>query len=223
MKGWFDFCFENPEKISPNHTALYFFILSHSNRLGWKKKVGLPSTMAKEAIGIKSYKTYIKTLNELVEFGFIEMLEKSKNQFSSNIIAIVNFTKAPTKALTKAMLKHVPKQCQSTYHSNASIIIPSTNIPINNYTNNNNGEILKECLQEAGWCEVICMQYKIDPEYLLSVLLDYCAHLFSIDEIKTDKKEFKMHFTNWIKKQDIIQHPASVATGTNQLQPKYDD
>lgn len=112
-RNWFDWCFENPEKISPSHSALYFFCIEHCNRLGWKEKFGLPTTMAKEAIGIRSYNTYIKTLNELVEFGFIKMIEKSKNQFSSNIIALSNFDKAVNKALDKALIKHKIKQRES--------------------------------------------------------------------------------------------------------------
>jgi len=98
-RKWFDWSFENPERINPNHTALYFFIIEHCNRLGWKEKFGLPTTMAKEAIGIRSYNTYINTLNDLVEFGFINLIEKSKNQYSSNIVALSNFDKAPDKAL----------------------------------------------------------------------------------------------------------------------------
>jgi hypothetical protein len=35
--------------------------------------------MAKEAIGIKCYKSYSKTLNDLVVWGFIEMLKKPKS------------------------------------------------------------------------------------------------------------------------------------------------
>jgi hypothetical protein len=113
-RNWFDWSFSNPELISPNHSALYFFIIEHCNRLGWKEKFGLPTTMAKEAIGIRSYNTYIKTLNDLVEFGFIKMIEKSKNQYSSNIIALSNFDKALDKALDKAMIKHTTKQSEST-------------------------------------------------------------------------------------------------------------
>lgn len=135
MKDWFDFCFENPESINTNHSALYFFILSHSNRLGWKKKFGLPTTMSMEAIGIKSYNTYIKTFNELSSFGCITVIEKSKNQYSSNIIALSKFNKATIKALDKATLKHMSKQGESTIQSNCSIIIPSTNTPINEDTN----------------------------------------------------------------------------------------
>jgi len=112
-RKWFNWTFENPERINPNHTALYFFIIEHCNRLGWKEKFGLPTTMAKEAIGIRSYNTYINTLNDLVEFGFIKLIEKSKNQYSSNIVALSNFDKAPDKALDKALIKHGTKQCES--------------------------------------------------------------------------------------------------------------
>jgi len=112
-RNLFDWSFENPEKINTNHIALYFFIIEHCNRLGWKEKFGLPTGMAKEAIGIRNYRTYINTLNDLIEFGFIKLIEKSKNQYSCNIIAIVKNTKAHTKALDKARSKHLQKQVQS--------------------------------------------------------------------------------------------------------------
>lgn len=109
-KDWFDFCYENPEKINPNHTAMYFFIIEHCNRLGWKEKFGLPMQMTKDAIGIKNYRTFSNTFNDLVEWGFIKLVEKSKNQYSANIVAIVKNAKAHTKALSKAMQKHLQKQ-----------------------------------------------------------------------------------------------------------------
>ena len=116
-RTFFDWCFENPEKISPTHIAMYFFIIEHCNRLGWKDKFGLPTVMVKDAIGIRNFRTYAKTLNDLVEWGFIIMIEKSKNQYSSNIIAIVAnakaHTKAPAKALDKAMQKQIQKQSNS--------------------------------------------------------------------------------------------------------------
>lgn len=131
-RAWWDWCFENPEKINPNHGALYFFIIEHCNRLGWKYKFGLPSGMAKEAIGIRNYRTYVKTFNDLVEWDFIKLLEKSKNQYSSNIICLslahVKNTKAHTKALSKASIKHVQKQVQSI----ATIIRPNTKYLIPN-------------------------------------------------------------------------------------------
>jgi len=113
-RNFCNWAFDNPEKVKPIHYAIYFFSIEHCNRLGWKDKFGLPSQMVMEAIGVKNWRTYSSGLNDLVEFGFIEMIETSKNQYSSNIIAIVNFTKAPTKALDKALSKHSTKHSQST-------------------------------------------------------------------------------------------------------------
>lgn len=129
-RKFFDWCFDNPDKVKPNHIALYFFALEHCNRLGWREKFGLPTEMAKSAIGIHSYNTYVKTLNDLVSWGFIKVLQKSKNQFSSNIIAISKFNKATTKALDKATIKHVIKQSESTEQSTGESI-DSINKPIN--------------------------------------------------------------------------------------------
>lgn len=113
-RQWFDFAFENPEKVSPTHAALYFFCIEHCNRLGWKENFGLPTSMAKEAIGIRNFRTYQNALDDLIEWGFIILVEKCKNQHSSNIIAIAKNTKTSakttTKALDKAMHKHAQKQ-----------------------------------------------------------------------------------------------------------------
>jgi hypothetical protein len=136
-RNFWDYAYENPELIKPNHCALYFFAIEHCNRLGWKQKFGLPSTMAMDAIGIKSHNTYSKTLNDLVEFGLITMIQHSKNQYSANIIAISKFDKAHDKALDRALIKHGAKQRESTIQSIDSIDIPInniTNLPINKIT-----------------------------------------------------------------------------------------
>ena len=133
MRNWFNWCFDNPDLINPNHTALYMFCIEHNNRMGWKTKYGLPTTMAMEAIGIKSYNTYKKTFDDLIKFKFIILIEKSQNQYSSNIIALSIFDKALDKALDKATAKHTTKQVrstiQSTGESNDSIDIHNTIIP----------------------------------------------------------------------------------------------
>jgi len=138
-RNFWDFSFDNPEKVKPNHIAIFSFAIEHCNRLGWKKKFGYPTTMAMDAIGIKSYGTYIKSLNELVEWGFIIMIEKSKNQYSANIIALSNNDKAHSKALDKAFVKHASKQDESTHQSIDSIdkqVYKDNNTPI--YINANN-------------------------------------------------------------------------------------
>lgn len=137
-RSWFDFCFENPELISPSHTAVYFFAIEHCNRLGWKQKFGFPTTMVMEAVGIKSYNTYKKILLDLVSFGFIKMIETSKNQYSANIIALSNFDKALNKSLDKALIKHNTKQVQSTKQSISSINKQETNNQLNKETKESN-------------------------------------------------------------------------------------
>lgn len=133
LRDFWDFTFDNPEKIKANHCALYCFIVEHCNRLGWKPKFGLPTTMAKDAIGIRSYNTYIETLSDLIDFGFIELVEKSRNQYSSNIIALSNFDKATSKALNKALIKHHTKQVVKQGESISTIDKPSTKYQIQVY------------------------------------------------------------------------------------------
>ena len=120
-RNFFDWCFENPEKISPNHIAIYFFALEHQNRLGGKDKFGFPTQMAMDALGIKKHQTYIKYFNELVEFGFFKLIQKSTNQYSANIISISFAMPKKGKALDKAFIKHRAKQTQSNGQSNSSI------------------------------------------------------------------------------------------------------
>lgn len=107
MRNFFSWSYENPEIVNTNVTAIYMFILDHHSRLGFKEKFGLPTVMTMEAVGIKNYKTYKYAMDILVEYGFIQVIEQSKNQYSSNVIAVVKNTKAHTNALGKATTKHV--------------------------------------------------------------------------------------------------------------------
>ena len=67
-------------------------------------------------MGVSSYNTYSKTLKDLVEFGFIIMVRKSKNQWSSNVIALSNIDEARDEArdapLDVALLEHVQQHEQ---------------------------------------------------------------------------------------------------------------
>ena len=134
-RSFWDFCFENPDKIKPTHIAIYSFAVEHCNRLGWKKKFGLPTSMVMEATGIKSYSVYKKHLDQLVEFGFIDMIELSRNQYSANIIALKENDKASIKALDKALIKHSSKQTESTSQSIITIDKQVNNSTIKQETN----------------------------------------------------------------------------------------
>jgi len=92
-----------------------------------------------EALGIKKHQTYIKAFNDLVKWGFINLIQKSKNQYSANIISIKNAIPKNGKALDKAFIKHGAKQMegigqstgQSTGQSKVHIVKPINKEPIN--------------------------------------------------------------------------------------------
>jgi hypothetical protein len=179
-RQWFDFCFLNPEKVKTNHTALYFFCIEHCNRLGWKDKYGLPTTMAMEALGIKSYNTYKNTLTDLVNWGFIEMVTRSKNQYSANIIALSKNDKALDKALDKAMSKHYTKQSESTIQSIDSIDKPINKEPLN---------------KEQG-----------NLSFLKPLILE-TANIFDVNEINNFKKFASItHFVETLHKTNRIEY-----------------
>jgi len=118
---FWDFAFENPEKISPNHAAIFFFAIEHCNRLGWKEKFGFPSKMVMDAIGIKNYSTYIRYFRDLVDWGFFELIQESKNQYSSNIIRLKSALPKNSKALDKAIVKHLAKHTEKQDDYNKTI------------------------------------------------------------------------------------------------------
>jgi hypothetical protein len=122
MRKFWDYCFKNPDRINTNHVAIFCFIVEHCNRLGWKEKFGLPTMMVCEAVGIKSINTYSKAFNELVKMGLIKLIQKSKNQWSANVIAISFFKEANEVALDIARAKHLRKHKDGTCDSTDTII-----------------------------------------------------------------------------------------------------
>jgi hypothetical protein len=204
MRNFWDFAFENPEKIKPNHCAIYCFAVEHCNRLGWKEKFGFPSLMAMDAVGIKCHTSYLKAFNELVSFGLFELVEKSKNQWSSNIIAISKNKVANDEALDEAIIKHASKHSestpQSTPESNRNIIRPIyqlTNIPINQLTSKNEN-LISELENDKEWLNVIAMQNRIKPDDVFTWLTSFGLKLKGDMDQKNSKKDLCGHFSRWL-------------------------
>ena len=146
IREWFDFTFENQDKVRPIHCAVYLWHVELNNRMGWVENFASPATQTMAACGILNYKTYKSCFDDLVSWGRIGIVKASKNQHQANIItilalvkntnthtntltkadfsplesALVNFTKATTKALTKADLE-----------DNESALVKNTNTPTN--------------------------------------------------------------------------------------------
>jgi hypothetical protein len=200
-KVWFDFAFDHPEKISPNHAAIYFFAIEHCNRLGWKSKFGFPTQMAMDAIGIKKHSTYIRYFNDLVEWGFFKLIQKSRNQYSANIISLTNAKPKNGKALGKAIAKHGVKHTakhtakQKEYNkteepNNIKTIEPTTT-----------EDQKLEDLKNSNWFEVTCMTTEIKHDQLQYVLDNYQNHLITQGEtFPMSDKELKRHLASLARK-----------------------
>lgn len=221
-KVWFDFAFENPEKINPNHAAIFFFAIEHCNRLGWKEKFGFPTQMAMDALGIKKHQTYIKYFNELVEWGFFKLIQKSSNQYSANIISLTNALPKKGKALAKAITTHAAKQTepkgQSTGQSNSSIIKPDNLEPNNLELDNDfNSKIIEEVLNSQKWIEETAMHLKQSLQYVEEKLKTFLTELKLKDGLAKGVSEVRSHFINWIKieieKEKIPQKNLTNGTG----------
>lgn len=175
-RDFFDWSFENPEKITPTHSAIYFFAIEHCNRLWWKEKFWFPTSMAMEAIWIRKWETYNKAFRNLVEWWFIKEIEKSRNQYSSCIISIWSATPKNGKALDKALVKHGKKH--SVKHSESTGVID---------------------IQETSKQETRVKDFSIDEEIINNFIIEnniwLSRKLFFEFLIKRNKK--------WKIKQDI--------------------
>lgn len=232
-RRWFDFCFENPEKINPSHTAIYFFAIEHCNRLGWKEKFGFPTMMVCDATGIKKHQTYIKYFNNLVEWGFFELIQKSSNQYSANIISLINALPKTGKALDKALVKHGAKhwakQGQSTGQSKVPIdkqiynITNNTNITRESDESDEQKIEFKKVLEEPSFEEKKVAQKKeIDTQLVYSAdeILD------RLKNKQYDTKEFicRMYETSFEEYERLCDiFVGEKTTDKNELQKEFGD
>lgn len=129
-RNWFNYTFENPDKVRPIHSHLYFFLIDKSNRLGHVGKFGIPTESIMEKLGIKSRITYTNCLNFLIENGFIVMVKKSNNQHSASVISLVKRERELDTAFDKSERFAFIKNEQATIQPNIEAIIQPIKQPI---------------------------------------------------------------------------------------------
>jgi hypothetical protein len=219
-RKYFAFKFENPNKLKSNHTELYFYIIDLWNRLGQKENFGLPTAITMECLGVASYNSYKKYLNDLIDFGFIKLVSDSKNQHQSKIIALSFFDKAHDKALDKATIKAHDKALDKA-HDKAldsidkqinNITIEQINNKIeNNFIkeNNKNDLFFNDLINSESWLDSVAINYPKSPKFTILEVKDKllffkndCENKFLV---KNNKKEFAQHFINWFNLQTKIE------------------
>ncbi len=143
-KAFIELALKQPNR-KPIHFGLFYWISSLNNRLNWTDEFGLPTDHTMEVLGIKNYRTYKATLVDLESWGAIEVIEWSKNQYTSTTVKITlnncsgkkvqsivqSIVQSTAEALPKAITKAKPKQSQSTVQSIATINKPTNQQPSN--------------------------------------------------------------------------------------------
>ena len=81
----------------------------------------------------------------------------------------------------------------------------------------NNNAFVSECKNSSQWLEVTAMQNKITTDIVKIFIDTFETHLITMQEQKKTLKEYKEHFTHWMKKQDLSNFIKSVIGKTNQI------
>ena len=79
---------DNPDKVDPYITAVYFALLNRANKSGWKDKFAIILIDLQETCGINSRTTMLKTLAKLEEFGFLQTVSTTQNQYKNRVIRL---------------------------------------------------------------------------------------------------------------------------------------
>lgn len=133
-RNWFDWAFENPDLNTPTHTALYMWFIEKWNRCGQKDKISITTSESMEVLAISSRNTFGKVFKDLCEWGFINVITDSKNQYSCKVISLAQKMckqdESIDKALDKALIKQSIKQDESTLSSTDTINKQSNKVTI---------------------------------------------------------------------------------------------
>lgn len=77
----------------------------------------------------------------------------------------------------------------------------SVNVSDSDIINNNKYKI--DVIDDIQFMEVTCMQTNQNATQILKLLNTFEKHLIQIGENKKNLSEFKIHFSNWLRKQDL--------------------
>jgi hypothetical protein len=81
----------------------------------------------------------------------------------------------------------------------------------------NNAKFSNDCKTSEQWKETTAMQNKIKPDAINFFIDNFESHLITMEEQKKTLKEFKEHFSHWLRKQDLSVFKLKIIGKSNQL------
>ena len=79
----------NQGEYKSTHVALFTSLISLNNKLKWVENFGVPRDTTKMQSGITNNASYTKALEDLNDWGLINIVQRSKNQFTATVICLV--------------------------------------------------------------------------------------------------------------------------------------
>jgi len=213
-RAWYDFKFDNVGKVKAVHSDMYFYIIDLWNRLGQKDSFGLPTSVTMEALGINSYNTFKKVLDDLIEFNFIVLISESKNQHSSKVIALVTALSKNDKATDKALDKAHAKATDKALDKASNKALDSITKQLNNRTNEQLNNEIKEIKEK----EVFDFQPEIilKPKSKIELIDEifsfekfWAAYPNKIGKVKCEQKYYALTLQEIQKIKDTVQQYAA--------------
>ena len=196
IKNFYRWAEENPEKVKPYHWAIYLVAVEKCNQLGWKEKFGLPTYHVMEITGISSRRTYYKGLYELIDFGFLMIIQKAKNQHQSAVVSLVN---CPSKN-DISIASTEQQQDTDTAH------IERLNKTIKDFLKNkyNKGFLKNLILENSELMSFLSSKAMFKDAEKEKKIDEFLSEKFSSGENQKWKNEveFFTHFRNWFLKKN---------------------
>jgi hypothetical protein len=153
---WFAFAKANTDKVNPLHTALYLWLVERNKGMSWRRCFPSPASETMAGICVKRYETYKKALDDLVSFGFVQVVSASINQHSSNIIALLKNSIAPSDRLGIQLKLALKVSSHYKYTKKASVISPEQGElwPIEDKAHNYEATLQPEPEQASGFIDL---------------------------------------------------------------------
>jgi hypothetical protein len=89
-RAWFDWYSSTSQGVTVSHAGLFYYLIEVWNTSGQRENFGLPTDHSISRLKI-SQKTYYKLINDLVEWGIINIVQESKNQNNSRVVRFGKF------------------------------------------------------------------------------------------------------------------------------------
>ena len=196
IKNFYRWAEENPEKVKPYHWAIYMVAVEKCNQLGWKEKFGLPTYHAMEITGISSRRTYYKGLNELIDFGFLKIIQKAKNQHQSAVVML-------EPCQSKNDISEASAQHQ--HDTSTALILRHNNTDKDFIDNKNNKEFLKNLISKnSELLDFLIAKNNTKDAEIKRKIDEFLAEKFSAGENQKWQNEiqFFTHFRNLFLKKN---------------------